>query len=107
MGVIKGGILKVSLAPASPHKNFNRCTYRNKFEEGLSIRGFVGVISGDATQGSWVSPSRDDECIDNKTYSESLIENILPIATKYLYGCNQCQVQFYKPFSSLQLITGI
>ena len=51
-------------------------------------------------QGNWVSPSRD-ECMDNKIYSESLIENILP--TKYLYGRNPCQVQFYKPFSSLQL----
>ena len=39
--------------------------------------------------------------MDNKIYSESFIENILPI--KYLYGRNQCQVQFYKPFSSLQL----
>ena len=51
--------------------------------------------------GSWVSPSRNEECMDNKIYSESLIENILP--RKYLYGSNQCQVQFYKPFSSLQL----
>ena len=39
--------------------------------------------------------------IGNKIYSESFTENILP--TKYLYGRNQCQVQFYKPFSSLQL----
>ena len=31
---------------------------------------------------------------------ESFIEDILP--TKYLYGRNQCQVQF-EPFSSLQL----
>ena len=52
-------------------------------------------------QGSWVSSGRDDECMDNKIYSESLIENILP--TNYLYGHNQCQVQFYKSFSSLQL----
>ena len=52
-------------------------------------------------QGSWVSPSRDDECMNNKIYSESFIESILP--TKYLYGRNRCQVQFYKPFSSLQL----
>ena len=37
----------------------------------------------------------------NKIYSENFIENIFP--TKYLYGRNQCQVQFYKPFSSLQL----
>ena len=47
------------------------------------------------------SPNRHDKCMDNKIYSESFIENILP--TKYLYGRNQCQVQFYKPFSSLQL----
>ena len=61
--------------------------------EGLSIRGFVDLIlGGDAMQGSWVSPSRDDECMDNKIYTESLIENILP--TKYLYGRNQCQLQF-------------
>ena len=52
-------------------------------------------------QGSWVSLSRDGECMDNKIYSESFIQNILP--TKYLYGRNQCQVQFYKPSSSLQL----
>ena len=45
-------------------------------------------------QGSWVSPSRPDECMDNKLYSESYIEK----HTKYLYGRNQCQVQFYKPF---------
>ena len=64
--------------------------------------GFVGLISGgDAMPGSWVSPSRDDECMDYKIYSESLIENIA--TTEYLYGCNLCQVQFYKPFSSLQL----
>ena len=52
-------------------------------------------------QGSWVSPSRDDQCMDNKIYSENFTENILP--TKYPYGRNQCQVQFYKPSSSLQL----
>ena len=70
--------------------------------EGLSIRGFVGLVSGgNAMQGSWVSPSRDDEGMDNKMYPESFIENILP--RKYLYGRNQCQVQFYKPSSSLQL----
>ena len=66
------------------------------------MTGFVGLVSrGNAMQGSWVSPSRDDECMDNKIYSKSLIENILP--TKYLYNRNQCQVQFYKPSSSLQL----
>ena len=65
------------------------------------MRGFVGLVSGgNAMQGGWVSPSRDDECMNNKMYSESFIENILP--TKYLCGRNQCQVQFYKP-SSLQL----
>ena len=42
-------------------------------------------------QDSWVQPSRHDECMDNKIYSESFIETILP--TKYLYGRNQCQVQ--------------
>ena len=48
------------------------------------MRGFVGLVSrGNAVQGSWVSPSKDDECMDNKIYSESFIENILP--TKYLY----------------------
>ena len=52
-------------------------------------------------QGSWVSPSRHKEYMGNKIYSESFIETILP--TKYLYGCNQCQVQFYEPFSSLPL----
>ena len=42
------------------------------------MRDFVGLISGgNAMQGSWVSPSRDDECMDNKIYSESFIENIL------------------------------
>ena len=52
-------------------------------------------------QGSCVSPSSHDECMGNNICSESLIENILP--TKYLYGHNQCQVQFYKPFSSTKL----
>ena len=47
------------------------------------MRGFVGLVSGgNAVQGSWVSPSRDDECMDNKIYSERFLENILP--TKYL-----------------------
>ena len=59
----------------------------NKFAEGLSMRGFVGLVSrGNAVQGSWVSPSRDNECMGNKMYSESFIEDILP--TKYLYDCN-------------------
>ena len=49
-------------------------------------------------QGSWVSPSRHDVCMNNKIYSESFIKNIL-----HLCGPNQCRVQFYKPFSSLQL----
>ena len=52
-------------------------------------------------QGSWVSPSRDDECMGNKIFSDSFVENILPV--EYLYGRNKCQVQFYKPLSSLQL----
>ena len=31
------------------------------------MRGFVGLVSeGNAMQGGWVSPSRDDECMDNK-----------------------------------------
>ena len=31
---------------------------------------FVGLIlGGDVMQGSWVSLSRDDECMDNKIYS--------------------------------------
>ena len=34
--------------------------------------------------------------MDNKIYSESFIENILP--TKYLHGRNQCQVQFMRIF---------
>ena len=56
--------------------------------EGLSMRDSVGLVSeGNAMQGSWVSPSRDDECMNNKINSESFIENILP--TKYLYGRNQ------------------
>ena len=55
------------------------------------MRGFVGLISGgDAMQGSWVQPSRHDKCMDNKIYSESFIENILP--TKCLYDRNQYQV---------------
>ena len=29
-------------------------------------------------QGSWVLPNRHDECMDDKIYSESFIENILP-----------------------------
>ena len=29
--------------------------------------GFAGLVSGgNAMQGDWVSPSRDDECMDNK-----------------------------------------
>ena len=57
------------------------------------MRDFVGLMSGgDAMRGSWVQPSRHDECMDNKIYSKGFIENILP--TKYLYGHNQCQVQF-------------
>ena len=56
------------------------------------MKGFVGLVSGgNAMQGGWVSPSRD-ECMDNKIYHESFIENIL--ITEYLYGRNQCQVQF-------------
>ena len=52
------------------------------------MRGFVGLVSGaNAMQSSWVLPSRDSECMDNKIYSESFIENILP--TKYLCGRNQ------------------
>ena len=52
------------------------------------MRGFVGLVSGgNAMQGSWVAPSRNDECMDNSICSESFIENIL--ATKYLYGRNQ------------------
>ena len=39
----------------------------------------MGLISGgDAMQGTWVSPSRHDECMDDKIYSESFIENIWP-----------------------------
>ena len=31
------------------------------------MRGFVGlVLGGNAMQGGWVLPSRDDECMDNK-----------------------------------------
>ena len=61
------------------------------------MRGFVGLISeSNAMRGSWVQPSRHDECMDNKVYSESFIENILP--TKYLYGRNQCPVQFKSLF---------
>ena len=36
--------------------------------------------------GGWISPSRHDECMDNKICSESFIENILP--TKYLISRN-------------------
>ena len=32
-------------------------------------------------QGSWVSPSRHDECMDNKIYSESFIEKYLEPST--------------------------
>ena len=61
------------------------------------MRGFAGLISeGDALRGSWVQPSRHDGCMDSKIYSKSFIENILPI--KYLYGRNQCQVQFMSLF---------
>ena len=42
------------------------------------------ILGRDAMQGSWASPSRHDQCMDNKIYSESSIENISP--TKYLYG---------------------
>ena len=42
-------------------------------------------------QGSWVLPSGDDECMDNKIYSDSSIKNVLPykvfmavISTKYI-----------------------
>ena len=39
----------------------------------------MGLISaGDAVQGNWVSPSRRDEYMDDKIYSESFSENILP-----------------------------
>ena len=66
------------------------------------MRGFVGLVSrGNVVQGSWVSLSRDDECMDNKIYSESFTENILP--TKNLYDRDQSQVRFFKPSSSLQL----
>ena len=61
------------------------------------MRRFVGLILGsDAMRGSSVQPSRHDESMDNKIYFESFIENIL--LTKYLYGRNQCQVQFMSLF---------
>ena len=66
----------------------------NKSGEGLSIRGLIS--GGDAGRGSWVWPSRHDECMDNKIYSKSFIENILP--TKDLYGRNKCRVQFMSLF---------
>ena len=71
--------------------------------EGNSERGLISS-RGDVMQCSWVSPSGDDECMNNKIYSETLIENILP--TKYLYDRSQCQLQFYKPCSSLHLLCG-
>ena len=44
---------------------------------------------------SWVQPSR--HCAWTIKYTlESFIENVLPI--KYLYGRNQCQVQFISLF---------
>ena len=88
-----GGGLKVSPAPA-PIKILIVYKQENKVGEGLSIRGFVAWMSGgDEMPGSWVSRSGHDQCMDNKIYFESFIENILP--TEYLYGRNQCQVQFY------------
>ena len=61
------------------------------------MRGFVGLISGgNAMRGCWVQPSRHNECMDNKIYYESFIENVLP--TKHLHGRNQCQVQFMSRF---------
>ena len=57
------------------------------------VKYFLLII---AMLGSWIWPTRHDEYMDNKIYSESFIENILP--TKYLYGRNQCKVQFYTEF---------
>ena len=48
-------------------------------------------------QGSWVSQSTHDKCMDDKIYFGSFLPKL------YLCGRNQCQVQFPKPFSSLQL----
>ena len=53
-------------------------------------------MGGGGGGGIWVWSSRHDECMDNKIYSESFIENILP--TEYLYSRNQCQVQFMSLF---------
>ena len=74
---VEGGDIEGVTSPCLPHKNFNRAHTGTNSKKAWSV-----------------------ECIDNKIYSESFIENILP--TKYLHGRNQCQVQFYKPFSSLQ-----
>ena len=94
------GVNSSCLPPS--YRNFNHAHTGRNTGKGLSIRGFVGLmLVSNATQGIWASPSRHDQCMDSKIYSEGFIENISII--KYLFGHNQCQIQFYKPFSSLQL----
>ena len=90
------GILKVSLAPAFPHKNFNRAhTGTNTW------KAYLLKVLQEMMQCRAVGYRQVEMMSDNKIYSESLIENILP--TKFLYGRKQCQAQFHKPFSLLQL----
>ena len=55
-------LLKVSLAPASPHKNFTRVHTGTKSRKAYLLEVLLGLISGgDAMQGSWISPTGDDE----------------------------------------------
>ena len=77
VGVIKGGgILKVSLALPPTIKIL--FIHIQEQIHGRPIYWRVSLtLGGDAMQGSWVSPSRDDECMDNKIYSDNFIEKYL------------------------------
>ena len=57
-------------------------TLLNKFGDGLSNERFCRPDI--RWRCSWVWPSKHDECMDSKIYSESFTGNILP--AKYLYG---------------------
>ena len=63
------GILKMLLPPASPFKIL--IVHIQEQIRGRPIyETFVGFLSGgNAMRGSWVSPSRHDECMDNMRVS--------------------------------------
>ena len=66
-------------------------------EQILEKRDFVGLISGGDAMRAVGSGQVDIMSAWTIKYTlRVFVENILP--TKYLYGCNQCQVQFMSLF---------